>query len=352
MVSYTTSASFWFEAILLSCILITALSILGIFIARRLNLLDLPTSAPHKLHSAATPIAGGITLVGGLTICSLIFETFREPAVRATFGGGIIIFLFGLWDDSRGLSPPVKLFGQVLAAIVLINMGQSIQIFHSPEFFISGEGVLFSWLNWFSTILWVVGLTNAFNFVDSMDGLALGLGGMATAFFMVVTLDAGQILLSRHSALILGTCIGLYFFNSSPARLFLGDSGAQTLGFILAALGIAFHPIDANQASSWFVPVMLLAVPIFDTSLIVFSRLRRRKPVYLAARDHTYHRLLALGISSSRSVLLMQVTALLLGCLAFVVLPHPPLLANTVFTIVLFSGLVLLMFLDDRKRWE
>ncbi|MBE0409623.1 MAG: undecaprenyl/decaprenyl-phosphate alpha-N-acetylglucosaminyl 1-phosphate transferase [Anaerolineales bacterium] len=351
MADYTSSASFWFEAILLSSILVAVFAFLGIIFTRRMGLLDFPGSAPHKTHSVPVPIAGGMALVGALLISGWIFETYRDPAVMATLGGGLIVFIFGLWDDIRGMSPVVKLMGQVLAAVVLIRLGVSIKIFHSPEFFISGHGLLFSGLNFIATILWVVGLTNAFNFVDSMDGLALGLGGMAAAFFMVVTLDSGQIDLSRISALLLGVCIGLYFFNSSPAHLFLGDSGAQSLGFVLASLGIAFHPLDVNQASSWFVPIMLLAVPIFDTTLVVFSRLRRRKAVYKASIDHTYHRLLSMGLSSSRAVLLMQLTALFLGCLAFLVLPYSPLLSNTVFVSVVIAGFILLLLLDDRKRW-
>lgn len=352
MDSYASSTSFMFEAILLSSVLVFVLSWASIRLARRYGLLDLPNSAPHKLHHNPTPIAGGIALVVALLFSELAFGTIRDEAVLASFSGGLLVFSFGLWDDFKGISPLVKFSGQILAAVVLIRMGVSIQIFESPEFFFSGEGALYVYLNWFFTILWVVGITNAFNFVDSMDGLAVGLGGLATAFFMLVTLDSGQELLSRHSALLLGACIGLYFFNSPPAQLFLGDSGAQSLGFVLAALAIAYHPQDANQSSSWFVPIMLLGIPIFDTSLVVLSRLRRGRPVYAAARDHTYHRLLSLGISSSRAVLAMQVAALALGCLAFVALTQPPIIANMLFAVVLLAGLVLLMLLDARKRWN
>ena len=341
-----------FESILLSSLLVALLAWLSIPLVKRVGLLDLPQSAPHKLHTQPMPIAGGIALVVTLLLCAWLFNTLHDGDVVATFGAGAIVFLFGLWDDFKGISPLLKLIGQVIAAIVLIEFGVAIRIFESPEFFLGGLGVIGVYLDWLLTILWVVGITNAFNFVDSMDGLAVGLGGMAAAFFMLVTLDSGQFVLSRHSALILGACVGLYFFNSPPARLFLGDSGAQTLGFILAVLAIAYQPQGANQSSSWFVPIMILGVPIFDAALVVFSRLRRGKAVYLAARDHTYHRLIAAGWSSTRAVLAMQVAALLLGCLAFVVLPRPPLVANITFAAVLFIGGLLLAFLDDRKRWS
>ncbi len=352
MTSYASFTSFMFESILLSSLMVALLAWLSIPLVRRVGLLDLPQSAPHKLHTQPMPIAGGIALMATLLICAVLFGTLSDSNVVATFVAGTIVFLFGLWDDFKGISPMMKLLGQVIAGIVLIWLGVSIRILESPEFFLGGLGMLDVYLDWLLTILWVVGLTNAFNFVDSMDGLAVGLGGMAAAFFMLVTLDAGQFELSRHSALLLGACVGLYFFNSSPARLFLGDSGAQTLGFILAVLAIAYRPQGVNQSSSWFVPIMLLGVPIFDAALVVFSRLRRGKAIYLAARDHTYHRLIAAGWSSTRAVLAMQVTALLLGCLAFVVLPRPPLVANITFIVVLLLGGLLLYYLDHRKRWQ
>lgn len=341
-----------FDAILVSLLLVLVLAWLSIRLAHRMRLLDLPNSAPHKLHTIPMPLAGGIALVGALVLAGLFFGTFRDQSIVATFWAGLVVFLFGLWDDYKGISPLLKIVGQTSAAILLIRMGVSIQIFESPEFFLSGNGLLYVYIDWVLTILWIVGITNAFNFVDSMDGLAVGLGSMAAAFFMLVTLVAGQFVLSNHSALILGACVGLYFFNSPPARLFLGDAGAQTLGLVLAVLAIAYRPLGVNQSSSWFVPIMLLGVPIFDTTLVVISRLRRGRPVYEAARDHTYHRLLSLGWGSNRAVLIMQVTSLLLGCLAFVALTRPPLVANSIFAGLLVVGLLVIVLLDGRKRWQ
>lgn len=346
------SISFMFEAILFSSILVAGLAWISIRLARRIGLVDLPASEPHKLHITPTPLAGGLALFGGLLISAWIFGTFRVPSVVATFTAGSLVFLFGLWDDFKGISPLMKIIGQTLAVILLIRAGVSIKVFESPEFFLGGSDPIHLYLDWLFTFLWVVGITNAFNFVDSMDGLAVGLGGMAAAFFMLVTMDAGQQLLSTHSALILGACIGLYLFNSPPAHLFIGDSGAQTLGFILAVLAIAYQPQGANQSSSWVVPILLLGVPIFDMVLVVVSRLRRRKPIYAAARDHTFHRLLALGWTSNRVVLAMQVASLLLGCLAFVVLTRPPILANSIFVAVLLTGALTLAYLDSRVRWS
>ena len=340
-----------FQAILLSISLVLVFSRLSIRVSARLGLIDFPNSAPHKQHSRATPLAGGLALMATLLVSEALMGNFHDRSLQATFLAAGVVFLFGIWDDLKSLPPLVKLSGQILASLVLIVAGVHIRIFESPGFFIQVSGDLKLYLDWLVTVFWIVGIVNAFNFVDSMDGLTVGLAGMASAFFVLVTLDAQQPLLSLHSALILGVCLGLYFFNSPPAKLFLGDAGAQTLGLVLAALAIVYSPPGFNQSSSWFVPILLLGVPIFDTTLVVYSRLRRRKPVYSAARDHTYHRLLSFGLEPLRAVLVMQGAALFLGCLAFIVLPLSPALANLVFVAVLVVAALALSFLDRRCYW-
>lgn len=345
-----SSFSFIFESVLVGTVLAAFFSLLAIPAARRLKLVDIPNSMPHKHHQVPTPLAGGMALIGAMLISSWLYDTIRNPVIMVTFLAALAVFAFGLWDDLKGISPLLKIVGQSLAVIILISQGISVRVLESPEFFFGGDGQINIFLDWVLTYLWVVGITNAYNFVDSMDGLAVGLGGMALAFFTLVTIDAGQLELSRQSALLLGACIGLFFFNSPPARLFLGDSGAQTLGFILAVLGVAYRPLGANQSSSWVVPIMLLGVPIFDMVLVVFSRLRRKRPVFQSALDHTYHRLVAMGWNSNRAVLLMQVISLLLGCLAFLILTKPPVIANVIFGLTIFIGAGALIYLERKTE--
>jgi UDP-GlcNAc:undecaprenyl-phosphate GlcNAc-1-phosphate transferase len=346
-----SSISFIFEFVLVSSILTALLAWGSIHLTQRVGLVDLPNSAPHKKHRSPTPIAGGIALYASLLLTAYWAGIFRDPSVTAMYLASLPVFLFGLWDDLKEIAPLLKLVGQSIAVVILISFGVSIKVFESPEFLLSFPGDINLYLDWLLTFLWIIGITNAFNFVDSMDGLAVGLAGMATTFFILVTLDAGQLLLSQQSALLLGACIGLFIFNSPPARLFLGDSGAQTLGFVLGVIAIAYRPEGAFQSSSWVVPIMLLGVPLFDMILVVISRVRRRKPIYTAARDHTYHRLVALGWTSGKAVLGMQVVSLLLGCLAFVVLARPPLIANGIFIAIIILAVIALVYLDDRKRW-
>ena len=346
-----SSISFIFEFVLVSSLLTALLAWGSIKLANQIGLVDLPNSAPHKKHRSPTPIAGGIAIYGSLLLTAFWSGIYRDPSVMGIYLASLPVFIFGLWDDFKEISPLLKLLGQSIAVVILISFGVSIKVFESPEFLFSFPGDVNIYLDWLLTFLWIIGITNAFNFVDSMDGLAVGLAGMATTFFILVTLDAGQLLLSQQSALLLGACIGLFIFNSPPAKLFLGDSGAQTLGIFLGVIAIAYRPEDAFQSSSWVVPIMLLGVPLFDMVLVVISRLRRRKPVYSAARDHTYHRLVALGWTSGKAVLGMQIVSLLLGCLAFVVLTRPPLIANGIFIVIVILAVFALVYLDDRKRW-
>ena len=304
----------------------------------RLHLMDVPGSKPHKLHHSAVPIAGGIVIFSTVILVGIIGEVLQLPDVWPILVPAAVIFSFGLIDDAKGLSVLWKLSGQILATILLIQLGTQVLLFQS------------SWLNIAVTFLWIVGITNAYNFVDSMDGLATGLAGLAAAFFMLVTFDSGQIELSLFSAVLLGACVGSYFYNSAPARFFLGDSGSQFLGFGLASLAIAYTPDGFLRSQSWFVPILLVGVPVFDTVLVVFSRLRRNQPIYLGNLDHTYHRLVSLGLASSRAIVTMHLAALLLGFLAFIALPLPPVQGNLIFFFCLLVGIGLIIYLD-RKTW-
>ena len=340
-----------FENILFAILISLAFAWVSIRIAKRLKLIDVPARAPHKQHSKPTPIAGGITLVFVLIIFAVYQKIWLHPELFAILLGSLIILAFGFWDDLSSIPPIVKLTGQFFAATLLIYAGIYVRIFESPEFFFYGVGGFYLWLDWALTAFWIIGITNAFNFIDSTDGLSTLLAGTAAAFLMLVTLDSNQPLLSLMNALILGTCVGLFFFNAPPARMFLGDAGAQTLGFILASVAIIYTPIGKFQTSSWFVPILILGIPIFDTTLVVLSRIRRGEPVYKPALDHTYHRLVKLGFESSHAVVLMLIIALSLGCVAFIALNFSPLLANTVFFSIIAIGVILYLFLDSRKRW-
>lgn len=322
------------------------------WLAKRLRLMDVPGSAPHKMHARPTPLAGGLLLTGTLLLVTLRFPSWLNHEIKTMLTGAVVIFAFGLWDDWKGLSAAPKLFGQFTAALILLAGG--VQVYFMSTFANAGyiPPAVAQALNILITFFWVTGITNALNMIDSMDGIAAGLGVIASAFFSAAAQVAGQPQVAFWAAVLCGVSLGLYFWNKTAAKFFLGDSGAQTLGFLLAALGMLYNPLERSPESSWIVPIMLLAVPIFDTTLVVLSRLRRRQPIGTGRRDHTYHRLIAMGFSPPLAVLITHIVALIVGGFALWSLYLPPLLALTFFLLVLFLGLIILLWMEQKPTPE
>ena len=313
---------------------------ISISLAWRFRLIDEPGSESHKIHKSPMPRAGGLMIFFVVILGSALSGIFLSPTIASILLASIIILAFGIWDDINGILAPWKVLGQSLATLLLISQGIQVHFLGNMFF------------DLFFTFLWVIGITNAFNLVDSMDGLAAGLGGITAVFLIIGTYYVGQDTLALLGTILLGGCVGVYYFNQSPSRLFLGDSGAQLLGFILAALALVYIPPGQVQASSWFVPILLFSIPIFDTTLVTVSRLRRNSPIYKAGRDHTYHRFVAWGMSPQRSVTTIHLVAILIDCLAFVALSLPPVWANILFGSILLSGGLCVLWLDFGKRAE
>ncbi len=303
-------------------------------LAPRLGLLDRPARLPHKLHTQPMPLVGGTALVLSIALTWLVH--LPAPS-RATLGIGLaalLVYLLGLWDDRAVLRVRFKFLGQIAAVGVLWLFGVSSHFFSR------------NWLDLAISLVWVVGVLNAVNFMDSMDGLALGLGVIGAAFFALASFAEGQSEVGALNLALLGACLGVLFYNLTPARLFLGDSGAEVLAMLLAATGMAYSPVGRASGSWWFVPVLVLGVPIFNMALVVFSRIRRRVPVFRGHRDQSVHRLLDLGLAPSRTVLLMHLTAVVLGLTALIATRWPPGPANATVAAVIAVGFVAIALLE------
>ena len=267
-------------------------------------------------------------------------------AIMLWVGADSIIGLFGLLDDFISLNVTKKLFGQLLASIILVSLGVQVNFFDSPEFFFQMGYPWNGYLNIIFTLLWLIVITNAFNFIDSMDGLAVGLSGLSASFFLLISISTSQLELIFLAVIILGVCIVLYYFNSQPAHLFLGDSGAQLLGFLLACIAIIYQPKVGFQTSTWFVPILLFSVPLFDMFLVIISRLKRGKKIHKASQDHTFHRLSQLGIPMHQAVLMMHGISLILSMVGFLCLNLSEIYANFIFLLVLSLGIITFIKLD------
>ena len=278
-------------------IFLTALtfSILGTPVARRLALHTGVVDAPsaRKIHKAPVPLLGGAAIYAAFLLALMVLGD--RGYVRELVGillGATLVSLFGLADDRWGLHAYPKLAGQLLAGIILILGGTQVSLFSS------------AWLNWAITLLWVAGITNAFNLLDNMDGLSGGIATVVAAFFLLLAAMGGQFLVGALAAALIGACIGFLRYNLNPATIFMGDTGSLFLGFLLAALGIKLRFPSNVPWITWLVPVCVLALPIFDTALVCVSRLRRGlNPLTAAGTDHLSHRLVALGLTRREAVL-------------------------------------------------
>jgi UDP-GlcNAc:undecaprenyl-phosphate GlcNAc-1-phosphate transferase len=273
-------------------------------IALRLGFLDHPTT--RKAHTTPVPLLGGIAIYAAVVGALLLYNDRKELLqVAGILLSATWISLCGIWDDRKGLPVSVKLLAQAAAALMLCISGVQV---HLP---IPG------WLNFILTLFWVIGITNAFNLLDNIDGLCGGIGAVAAAYFLLLASLNGQYLVGAFAAALLGACIGFLIYNFNPARIFMGDVGSLFIGFLMAALGIKLRfPGNVPQVT-WMIPLLVLGVPIFDTTLVVVSRLRRGKnPFTTPGTDHVSHRLVRLGWTRRETVLLLYLAGCALGGIA------------------------------------
>jgi UDP-GlcNAc:undecaprenyl-phosphate GlcNAc-1-phosphate transferase len=286
-------------------------------LAQSINFVDNPSV--RKVHAAPVPMLGGVAIYAGLVTAMAISGTRPYQEMMGVLGGATVVTAFGLWDDRYGMHPLVKVLGQGIAAALLAISGIHVTLFASHA------------LNVVLTFLWIVGISNAINFLDNMDGLAAGITTVSSSFFFALALIEGLGLVASLAAAILGACVGFLYYNFSPASLFMGDAGSLLLGFILAVLGIKLEFVGRPLAVTWMIPVIILGLPIFDTTLVVISRLRRGQPIYQGGKDHTSHRLIAVfGMTAARAVMTLYLVAAALGLTALMLRDATPFQAELI----------------------
>lgn len=293
-------------------IFLTALifSIVGTPLARRIGFATGIVAIPkaRNIHVAPVPQLGGAAIYVGFVVALLFFgELAHIRELISILLGATLVSLFGLFDDRWELSASTKMIGQLLGAVTLLVGGTQVMLFE------------WQWLNWAITIVWVVAITNAMNLLDNMDGLSGGVAVVASAFFLLMAAmnRPPQYLVGAMAAALIGACIGFLRYNLNPATIFMGDTGSLFLGYILAALAIKLRFPANIPAVTWMVPVCVLALPIFDTSLVIVSRLRRGlNPFTTPGKDHLSHRLTALGMTRREAVLTCYIIAGVFGMFA------------------------------------
>jgi UDP-GlcNAc:undecaprenyl-phosphate GlcNAc-1-phosphate transferase len=315
-------------------------------LALRMGMVDLP--GPRKVHMKPIPLLGGLAIYVGAVLAILLFIDRNAPSqIIGIVAGATLLTIVGTLDDRNLLHHQVKLMiAMPIAALILVASGihTSILLSFSHSF---GPPVVWLFADYLLTIFWVVGITAAFSILDHMDGLCTGVAAVASAFFLLFAFLNGQILVGILAAAMLGTSLGFLGWNFTPARIFMGDGGAMFLGFMMATLGIKLRFPQMPQTISWMIPVLILAVPIFDTSLISVSRIRRGLiPFTSPGKDHMAHRLANLGLGQRGAVLVVYALGVFFGLLSLLVSRLSTLQAYVLSIVAVVGSLFTIMILE------
>src|ERR1700746_1237808 len=278
--------------------------------ARLLGAVDAPGG--RRLNRRPVPRLGGLALFLGILVPALAFLPLGRET-RGVLLGAAVAVTVGAIDDFRGLRWFEKLGGQVLAASIPVGFGVWVDRFTFP---VIGVHALPAWVGMPLTVIWIVAIMNMFNFLDGLDGLAAGVAAIAGLTFSVIALSLGKPDAAILSAIVFGACVGFLRHNFYPARIIMGDSGALLLGYMLATISVQGLLKTAATVALFF-PLLVLAIPIVDTTFVVVRRLKHGEPVFEADQAHLHHRFLRRGFSQRRAALTIWAWCISLAAAAF-----------------------------------
>ena len=309
-------------------------------IAFKVKLLDHPNF--KKSHAHPTPLMGGLSMFLAF-FTAVLFTTDVNNYAYGILVGSVILLAIGMIDDKLGMMPRLKLSAQILVALIAYKTG--IRVITFEDYYIS----------MFFTVFWIVGITNAFNLLDNLNGLSSGIAGISALFFGIMAIMDSQVYVAILSFALAGACFGFLKHNFPKANIFMGDSGSMFLGFTMACVAILGSWETDKISLSLSLPILVLGYPIFDTTLVTFLRLKEGRSVFIGGRDHSSHILASLGFKKKRAVLLIYVICILLGLSAFLVSSAPPaggiaVIFITVSGMVFFGGYLALKRIRSAKR--
>ena len=265
--------------------------------AIKIGAVDKPNQ--RKVHKKLMPRLGGLAIFISFMIgCFVLIPSYMQP--WPIIIGGCIIVAIGILDDMFGLPAKVKFVGQIIAALIPVLSGIQIDFVATP----SGEIILFGWWAIPLTVLWIVAITNAINLIDGLDGLAAGVSSIALATISILSLTMGNPVTPLLGLLLLGSTLGFLMYNFYPAKIFMGDTGSLFLGYMISVLSVVGLAKSA-AVFSLLIPMIILAVPIMDTTFAIVRRIVQRKPLMAPDKFHLHHCMLRLGFSHKQSVIII-----------------------------------------------
>ena len=284
-------------------------------LAIKVNAIDIPKDE-RRVHNKPIPVMGGLAIYIAFVIGTILYNGILTTSQIGIIIGATIIVIGGIIDDIKDLSPKYKVLIQVIAAICLLASGIRISTVTNPfrEFY---PYLSIGWVYIPVTIIWIVGVTNAFNLIDGLDGLAAGIAFISSVTLMIVSLLNGRLEAAFLTAVLSGAVLGFIPYNFNPASIFMGDTGSQLLGFLLAAISIE-GAIKSATSFVIAVPILAFGLPIYDTLFAMIRRKVNGKSMMQADKGHLHHRLLDMGLSQKQAVIIMYFISAVLGGIAII----------------------------------
>ena len=315
-------------------------------IAINKGIYDAPTSA-HKTHKEPVPYLGGVAIIIGIILVSYSTAFYKDFSSKnlilmtSVLAPAFVLGLIGLWDDMKNLRPGPRFAVQTLAGIFTAW----ILISENTVGTATGSKVIDALI----TVVWVVGISNSINFFDNLDGGAAGTVAVTTSALFVLGFSGHQYMIAALSSVTAGATIGFLLWNKSPARIYMGDAGALFLGVLVATLTIRLKPDAEIQWTSFATPVLLLAVPILDTSVAVISRLKRGVSPFQGGHDHLSHRLIRAGLSRRRAAVCLWLLSALFAAASISITLTPRVIEQVIVAIAaLIWGCLFIAFFRTR----
>jgi len=326
-----------------SALLAIIITPIVIRVARQLNIIDTPNI--RKVHSKPVPRIGGVAIfvsmmglvIPVLFLPNVVGDSFRliDSKIVVVLCAAGFVFFVGLVDDVRDLRVRTKLWAQLAASIIVCSAGIRIESITITDWLILD----FGWFSWPFTLFWIVGITNAINLSDGLDGLATGISAVACGVIAVLAVYNGDVVMAVLMLALLGSLTGFLFFNFNPAKIFMGDSGSLFLGFTIASSSV-LCATKTETVVGLALPILALGIPIFDTLFSMLRRFIEHRSLFTPDRSHFHHRLLALGLRQRQVVIIAYVMTLLAASLGMFML-----FTRDIQTVIVFVCILLLIVL-------
>lgn len=305
-----TSIELW-GPLLVAFVVAAAVTPAAIKIAPKIGAMDIPKDE-RRMHKKPMPRFGGIAIYLGIMVALAVFA-LKDKGVTSVMTGCTLIYMLGLIDDLKDLKPLVKLCGQIVCATVVYIMGVRIEFI--TNYFGPGNMAFGDVACFIITVLWLIAITNAVNLIDGLDGLAAGIAAISALCIGYVAYIHGQYVPTLAMMAIAGAALGFLPYNFNPAKIFMGDSGSELLGFSIAAVSI-LGTVKSATIVVVIIPALVLGLPIFDTVMAILRRLAKHQSIGTADKDHLHHRIMKAGFGQKRAVMILYCISGIMGIVA------------------------------------